>query len=725
MFCVASLFLVQAFGFVLKEIRIEGLKTVKVSELEEIYKGYINKDVNEQAVSDIVIGIDDTGYFEDVSYELIGDDKAKVLKIKVKENPPVQKLEIVLNGPGLVDKETLKNSISLAEKKAFSFTKFWDSINNLAKLYSDKGYLVATPRSQDRSLAFVYVSGTITGDVVKFTITEYVLYKLEFELISKDEELKKEFERIKKEVSLRQYADYERKNWLERIFDSEKNYVPTLKDLQNAVQSLSRYVYFTLANISGEETNAKYPAKILNLTLVENTVVSEPVKLKGVRTKGNTVFPERELVGEVREGTYSNFAILKKIQTVREKYDKAGYFIDLSLEPDPEGYLYIVVTEYKVRDVKFEGNSVTKSHVFDDMVYVKPGMLLNRNDLQLTYVELMKANFFKSIDFDFRPVQNEKSLVDVVVKLGEKDKKFDFQGGITYGPPKDGPWWNGFAAFVTLSTTNPTGHGENLSINVQKWIPTTNINLSTGIRRPFGWPIILGAGIKFDSNTTESGTSTTNVVYSANLGTIKTPLGQLSTEVRFEDSTESSSTTLNYKTLVTSASYIYETLDNLYIPMSGYSVTLTANKYFPFSETGSDAFSYLGELTLHLPLFQNLSLASRVLVGQSFQTSGKPVTFSLTGLNQVRGVNTSDSGSVIGLFNSEIRYKEKDQMFYGSLFYDAGFVSNAFDFANIKQSVGVEFGLTVPLFGLIRLGWGIPIQAEIKPNFFILFGKTF
>jgi len=723
-FFIVSLSLVSTFGFVLKEVRIEGLKTVKVSELEEIYKGYINKDVNEQAIDDIILGIDTIGYFEEVSYELTGDDKAKFLKIKVKENPPIQRLEIVLNGPGLVDKETLRNSISLAEKKAFSFTKFWESIDNLAKLYSDKGYLVATPRSQDKSLASVYVSGTVAGESVKFIITEYVLYKLEFKLISEDEELKKEFERIKKEITLRQYADYERKNWFERIFDSEKSYVPTLKDLQSVVQSLSRYVYFTLINISAEDTNAKFPAKILNLTLVEKTIVSEPLKLKGVKTKDNTVFSESELVGEVREGIYSNFAILKKIQTVKEKYDKAGYFIDLSLEPNPDGYLYIVINEYKVRDVKFEGNNLTKSYVFDDMVYVRPGILLNRNELQLTYVELMKANFFKSIDFDFRPVQNEKSLVDVIIKLGEKDKKFDFQGGITYGPVNDRPWWDGFAGIVELSTTNPTGHGENLSITFQKSILETNINLSTGIRKPFGWPIIFGATIKFDSNKTADGTSTTNLVYSANLSTIKTTLGQLSTELRFEDSTESSSTKLNYKTLVTSASYILETLDNLYVPMNGYSITLTANKYFPLSESGSDAFSYLGEITMHLPILQNLSLASRVLAGQSFQNSGKPVTFSLAGLNQVRGAKPV-MGTVIGLLNSEIRYKEKDQMFYGSLFYDIGFASNAYDFANLKQSVGIELGLTVPMFGLIRFGWGIPIQAEIKPNFFFLFGKTF
>jgi len=75
--------------------------------------------------------------------------------------------------------------------------------------------------------------------------------------------------------------------------------------------------------------------------------------------------------------------------------------------------------------------------------------------------------------------------------------------------------------------------------------------------------------------------------------------------------------------------------------MKGYSFSLTGTKYLPISVNGSDALSYSAELTLHFPLTKDISFASRVLAGQVFQTSGKEITYSLAGLNQVRGVKTS------------------------------------------------------------------------------------
>ncbi|MEN3041860.1 MAG: hypothetical protein ABDH59_00915, partial [Fervidobacterium sp.] len=65
-----------------------------------------------------------------------------------------------------------------------------------------------------------------------------------------------------------------------------------------------------------------------------------------------------------------------------------------------------------------------------------------------------------------------------------------------------------------------------------------------------------------------------------------------------------------------------------------------------------------------------------------------------------------------------------DQMFYISLFYDLGFVDNIFSFNKLVSSAGIEFGLTVPIFGLIRAGWGIPIPST-QLNFYFMFGKTF
>lgn len=714
-------------GFVLKDVKFEGLKTIQKNELTYAYSAYIGKDINMYAIEDIVSQLEELGYFEDIQYvleDVPGKENEKILLIKVVENEPVSQVSLEITGPGIIAKETLQGSITLQEGKAFSFEKFWESINNIAKIYTDNGYIVATPKSQDKTFAFVYISGRIDGSNVLFKVTEYVLYDVKFEIQSNDEQFKSEFQNIEKQLSLPKYKDYEVKAPLLRIFDSPKNYVPTLQKFQEFFQNLSKYVYFKVIDISTFEEEIDIPAKSLVITLTDNTIVNQPAQLKGIRTKGNTIFSERELVGEVKEGTYTNFEILKTIQKVKDKYDKSGYIVNLNLETDKEGYLYIVVSETKVRNVKITGNERTKTYVFDDLIAVKPGDYLNRNQLQVTYIELKKSNFFKDVNLNFEPVDNDS--VDIVVNVLEKDKKFDFQGGITWGPVKDKPWYEGFAGILSLSSTNPFGYGENFSISLQKALSTTNLSLNFGIRKPFEMPLSVSSSISFNQETQE-GTTTTKWSTSAGISTLKMPIGQFSLTANYSETTTSSTTTLTTKTLALTGSYVYETLDNLYVPMKGYSFTFSGTKYFSLSEQGSDAVSYFTEATYHLPLSETVSLASRIYNAQVFQTAGAPVNFSLAGPYQVRGVKSEEKGTVLVLNNNEIRFKEPDQIFYFSIFYDLGFIGQAYTFDNLKSSAGVELGLVLPMFGLVRFGVGLQILPTFSPNFntYFIFGQTF
>ncbi len=731
-FSVILLFVISilSFSFVLVDVKFEGLNNVTKQDLESYYKDYIGKDVNENAINDIISSIDETGYFEEIQYKLNNvenDENKKILNINVVEYPPVKKVNYDIKGPGIIDIETIKKEVTLKEGKPLSFSNFWESINKIADLYSNKGYLVATPRSQNKDFGFVYVSGTISEDnEVTFSIKEYVLYNIEFNVVSNDEEFKNAFKDVVKSVSFKKYADYEKKNWFERIFDSEKDYVPSQQVLQTIFQTLSKYVYVKVVDLSVEESQSKFPAKTLLITVTDNTITQQPLKIKGIRTVGNTLFTQKELIGDTTEGTYTNFQILSKVQQVKNTYDSKGYFIDLNLGMDEEGYLNIKITEIKVGQVKISGNDVTKNYVFDDVISIKPGSFLNRAELQNTYIELTKLNFFKNADIGIEPVENDNTKVDVVIKLTEKDKKFDFNGGITWGPVKDKPWWDGIAALLSISTTNPFGYGENFSVSLQKALSTTDLSLSAGIRKPFELPIIFSNSLTYKNYPSNDGNES-KLSYSVNVNTLKTPLGQFGIGTSYNDVTISATDTsesTNTKTLALSGNYLYETLDNLYVPMKGYSFSIYGTKYFPLSENGSDALSYLSELTLHIPLSSSASFATRLVAGQVFQTSGEPITYELAGINQVRGVKSTDKGPVIGLNNNEIRFKAPEQMFYISLFYDLGFVDSEYRLDKLVSSAGIEFGLTVPMFGLIRVGWGIPIPST-NLNFYFIFGKTF
>lgn len=727
---------ISVFSFILIDVKIEGLKTLSkddLTEVTEFYKSYINKDINMFAVNDIVSAFDDTGYFEDIKYELLDgkNENEKILKITVFENNPIKKINFEVLGPGVLDRNTLKNQIVLKEGKAFSFVKFWESINKVAKIYSDSGYLVATPKSQDKSFAFIYVTGKVEGErfgeEITFIVKEYVLYDVLYEIVSEDEEFKKEFDKIKSNISIQKYKDYEKKNWLLKILDTEKNYIPTLQTLQGFFQTLSKYVFLRIVDLSTTELeNLNIPAKEIVITLTDNVIVSQPMFLKGIRTVGNTIFTQKEIIGEPKEGIYTNFQILSTIQKVKDKYEKSGYFIDLNLSRDNEGYLNIVITEIKVGQVKIIGNTSTKEHVFNDLIAVKPGKYLVRNDLQSTYIELTKLNYFKNVDIGIENVPGDNTKLDVVIKITEKDKKFDFQGGVTWGPVQDKPWYEGIAGLLSLSSVNPTGNGEAFSISLQKALSTTNISISGSIRKPFELPISISNTLAYQENPNSYG-SEAKFSYNVGVQTLKSDFGQFGFEVGYKDATYVASETshaTNVKTLSFSGSYVYETLDNLHVPMKGFSLTLSGTKYFPLNEEGSDALSYTGEVTYHLPVNEFTSLAFRIITGQVIQTAGDAIKFKLTGLNQVRGVKSETEGSVFGLSNNEIRFKEPEQMFYISLFYDMGFVDNSFQLNNFVSSIGIELGLTIPIFGLVRVGWGIPIPSS-NVNFYFIFGKTF
>ncbi len=732
---ILTAFVVFYFGAVLKNVEITGLKTVKLDELKPFYQTYLEKDVNDFAIRDIVGKIDDTGYFDSVQFELItNEDGSWTLKISVIETDPVEKVNLEIVGPEIISKETLNQAIKVTEKKAFSFNDFWDTIDELTKLYEKEGYIVANPKSQDKSFAFVNVSGRISGNQVTFKVEHYFLKDVEYEFDS--EEIQKEFEKVRNEFKINVYKDYESKNWFLRIFDSEKNYVPKLSDIQRLVQSLSKYLIFNVTNFSTVEEREPYLAKTLVIGMSERIVLSQPAYVQGVRVSGNTVYSQKDLIGPTREGTITNLELLKLVQAVKDSYDKAGYFINYGLSADDEGYIVINVNEIKVNSVKYEGLSKTKEYTFNDLVFVKPGDFLNRNALQLTYIELTKLNFFDSVDFNFQQISQDKA--DVVLKIEEKKKNFDFSGGFTFGPVKDRPWYEGLGGLLTLSATNAFGYGENFSINFQRLWATTTISLNAGMRKPFELPLWADISYSYNSSTVSDSalaTETTSNSITSSISTIKLPIGTISAKAGWTtktivESTGTESTPTAYDYFTVGGDWVYETLDNLFVPMKGYSLSALVSRILPLSDNAPDTLRIGGELTFHLPLNETFSLAHRSFGSQVFDYKNVESEYllKLEGLNSVRSLKISESGKVLVLMNNEIRYKEPGQSVYFSLFYDLGYIGNdwsEFEFSKVKQSTGVELGLVVPMFGLIRLGYGFDVLNNFKGNIYFLIGKTF
>ncbi|SHH50994.1 BamA/OMP85 family outer membrane protein [Thermosipho atlanticus] len=732
------------FPAILNSVVIKNLKTISLEELKPLYEKYIGFDVNEYAINDIISSIKATGYFSNVTWtEDINDNQFNLI-IEVEENPPVSQVSLEINGVELIPKETLEASITLKKDKAFSFVQFKQSIENITKLYKDENYVVSNVFSENKDQSFVYVTGKIEGSSVKFSVIEYALYDIEF--VGNIEGIEDVIERIKKEVNLNLYKNYLKKNPLFKLFDSEKNYYPKISDIQSLFQSLANYVYFSqLSNIQYEKVNTEKPSKVLKVFVVQNLITRKPVYIKSIKVRGATLYKFDNLA--TTPATFTNVDLLRILQTIEDKYDKDEYFINIQPELIENDYV-ITVVEYKFRKLNISGNTKTKTYTFDDLIKISSGDYASRKALKETYVEIYKTQFFDSIDFDIKP--SGEDTLDVNLILKEKEKKFNFIGGGTWGPPGDGKeWYEGFAAQMQLSAINPFGYGQTFKSTLSLGFSGKNLSFDYSIRKPFGYPFSISTNLSYSSRPNEE-----SITNDSTVTIIATDLTEFNFDfslstLKLNNIKYSFGGGLNYKFLETSIAtnvnsvevssststveYIggnlllginYENLDDLIIPTEGLYFSVLIQKYFGISGDAPVALKTQEELSFHFPI-QNtrFSLASRIYASQVFQKSGADLTNYLNGLNSLRGAELS--GDMTLLLNNEIRYVNRDERFpfYLASFVDFGYVGSSYDFSiPFKWSVGVELGLNVPMFGLIRIG---EAYYNDNWNFFFLMGKTF
>ncbi|ONN27200.1 hypothetical protein XJ44_05295 [Thermosipho affectus] len=703
-----------SFATVLEKVTINGLKLLDEKDLEFAYSQYLGKDINDYAILDIVKSLKSTGYFSSVEWSKI-EGKGLELVIDVVENKKVEKVNLVVEGVGLISKETLDASITLKEDKPFSFVKFRESILNISKKYEDEGYIVSNVFSKNKEQAFIYVSGSVNATSVTFRVTEYALYEVEFS--GETENIEDILTKIKENSKLKEYKSYLSKNWFLRLFDDEKSYYPKMSDLQRIFQEFGKYVYFSpYSKIQILSVESEKPSKKLKIIVVQNRLIKNPLFFESVEVEGNTLYDFPEITAS---GTLTNSDLLDILQKVKDWYEKNEYIVNV--QPKIKDNKFIVsVTEYKFGDVKIEGLTRTKKYTFDDLIFIVPGDFANKSELRKTYVEIYKTQFFDNIDFDITPVST--NVLDVKLKLEEKTKRFNFIGGGAWGPPGDGkPWYEGFAAQVQLKTVNPFGFGQNIGLNLSLGLENKIVGLEYSIRKPFGRPLIFGTKLNY-SYSTDDATITNNVGFSISLSTLKinnnSYIFGAGVDYKTTVSTQVSEEYLGGNVL---GGYIFETLDDLIIPTEGIYLNFTGQRYFKVMGNAPVAYKFQEEASIHIPVGK-FSIASRLYASQLLQEEGNKIYNYLSGLNSLRGATLE--GNMAFLLNNDLRYvdKKSNYPFYFSLFGDMAYVGDTYTFDRIDWSVGVELGLNVPMLGLIRVG---EAYYNDKWNFFFLMGKTF
>lgn len=194
-----------------------------------------------------------------------------------------------------------------------------------------------------------------------------------------------------------------------------------------------------------------------------------------IKVEGNDTFETEFLLGLVPEprGGWLRSKIIDEGKTsMEEVYSNTGFlFSTISpeiREADEQEYVADVVyhidegDQYRIRSLEFEGNVSTRDKVLRREMAVQEGYVMNAGALRNSLLRMRQLEFFK-IDEE-NPVEidtdTEEKVVDLVVQGSEGDRT-ELQFGAGYSE------FEGFFGQFLFTTRNFLGRGETLTANLQ------------------------------------------------------------------------------------------------------------------------------------------------------------------------------------------------------------------------------------------------------------------
>ena len=192
---------------------------------------------------------------------------------------------------------------------------------------------------------------------------------------------------------------------------------------------------------------------------------------------------------------YSRSRLMQSLQNISGLYADSGYLY-VQVMPEEKGRDSIIDITFhikenwkvKIRKIDIVNNRKTWEEVIRRELFVFPGDYFNRSKLMLSYRNLYYLNFFQNIGIDFKPVAEDSSQVDLVVKVEEKPTG-QFGGGASYSQLE------GFFVNASIRQPNFLGRGWNLSLLVEYGALRKNFSLSFSDPWFGGEPTLFGGSL--------------------------------------------------------------------------------------------------------------------------------------------------------------------------------------------------------------------------------------
>lgn len=192
-------------------------------------------------------------------------------------------------------------------------------------------------------------------------------------------------------------------------------------------------------------------------------VVQENPKVGEIKFIGNTVYDEDKLKSAIftQPGMIFNRTFFRNdLQRIKEKYQSDGYVManvkDVKIDGD---VITVEIIEPKVSDIIIQGNRITKKHITERYLKIKPGELFNANKLRLTLNRLQGIGYFNDVNVNFEPGENQDEVIVVLTVEEARTGKLGFN--VSYGTQ------SGFGGGMSYENYNISGRGLKLSVGFE------------------------------------------------------------------------------------------------------------------------------------------------------------------------------------------------------------------------------------------------------------------
>ncbi|MCD6449197.1 MAG: BamA/TamA family outer membrane protein [Thermotogaceae bacterium] len=731
-----------AFSVTISRVKFVGLENVSEAQLEILLKGYLGEDIPLNAVVNEIEMmkrlIMDTGYFSDIRSRFDLDAEGNlIVEFVVRENPVIEKVEYKINGPKLVEESEISSSIAVKEGTILNTNDLKDTVENIRKLYGESGYFLVDVQAN------LNPSTVLTINIDEYGVWD-IVFKGEVE-----EEL--DFNELKKGLNLQTLKDYyDTPWWIRWIKDKKKSY-PKVEDVQRMLSFLSQKYYFVNINIKPQPVYKKdIEDKAVNLVFYTSLrkIVEDGSLVKEVEITGNSLVNTQDLMkiaSSLKGKKVTNIEVLRTAQKILDLYNQKGYLMTWLNTEFNEGTLKFKVLEKRVRHVVYEFISPTedcridyisdtkevkdygctfthtKEFLIDDLVTTKPGDPLYQLKLADTYGAINRSNYFEQVDI--LPLGTKDSTqVDILIKMKEKEKKFQFMGALSWGPPGENKaFWEGFGGQLSLSTTNPWGRGQNISLSTFLGFDKKSLSLSYGLPRPFMLPMKFDTALSYeyltDATTTQS-TSTIN--YSIALSTLPINNNIFSVYYRVE------SMLPDWEfTNVAGISHVWDSRDSALNPMKGVMIHESLEKGGFVPAEAKSYYKVTGDFEAYIPIYGNFYFALRGFGGYVYNEKGEELIVPAP-FDTVRGQVIS--GEYAYRLSAEIRYSiyKYPVPVNAVAFYDLGNGTNDInELPNFVSSTGAGLNIVVPMLGPIEVGIAYKTPENNWDIYFVFGVKNF